>query len=92
MVVFDQGAGTRQKVERMLEEFEIKADTFIASSDHPLRLAYNPKRATPYFCHIERGRIGATGGVGTEAWQALVRKWQNRAEQELSHLESARHQ
>lgn len=37
---------------------------------------YNPRLLTPYFCHIDRsGDVTARGGLGSPAWAAIVRKW-----------------
>jgi peroxiredoxin len=37
---------------------------------------YNPRLLTPYFCHIDgAGEVTARGGLGSPAWAAITRKW-----------------
>ncbi|MFB9622717.1 peroxiredoxin family protein [Nonomuraea helvata] len=76
MVVFDEESGSRAQTERLVAEHAIPAMTVLASADHPLRELYNPRQATPLYCHVESGVVRGSGPLGSQGWQELVRGWQ----------------
>ncbi|MFF0312046.1 peroxiredoxin family protein [Streptosporangium sp. NPDC004379] len=77
MVVLDEESGSRAEAERLVAEHAIPARTVLAAADHPLRERYNPRQATPLYCHVESGVVRSSGPLGSEGWQKLVRGWQS---------------
>ncbi|TDC10541.1 redoxin domain-containing protein [Nonomuraea longispora] len=76
MVVFDEESGSRAEAERMVAEHAVPARTVLAAPGHPLRELYNPRQATPLYCHVESGVVRGSGPLGSQGWQNLVRGWQ----------------
>jgi hypothetical protein len=75
LAVFGEDSQSREATRMLVDEFEVEAKVILVAADNPLQRTYNPRKATPFFCHIDRGVLRATGSVGAEAWQALVRQW-----------------
>ncbi|MEW9552464.1 peroxiredoxin family protein [Nonomuraea sp. NPDC050783] len=76
MVVFDEESGSRDEAERLVAEHSVPAATVLAAAGHPLRELYNPRQATPLYCHVESGVVRGGGPLGSQGWQELVRGWQ----------------
>jgi peroxiredoxin len=80
VLVSAAGAGETQSWLTMLREddqLELTTPLLTASErTSDFYSAYNPRLLTPYFCHIDQsGDVTARGGLGSPAWAAIARKW-----------------
>ena len=79
LVVFDEDSTARAATDRLIEQYGLNGPVVLITSGHPLQRAYNPRMASPFFIHVERGITRSTGGVGLADWLTLVRGWQSPA-------------
>jgi peroxiredoxin len=84
ILVSAAGAGETESWVAMLREddqLELTTPLLTASErTSDFYSAYNPRLLTPYFCHLDRsGTVTARGGLGSPAWAAIARQWDEAA-------------
>ncbi|MBO0801516.1 MAG: redoxin family protein [Nocardiopsaceae bacterium] len=80
VLVSDSGLGeTRSWVSEIRDQdkVDLAVPVLLASGETSGFLTrYNPRRLTPYFCHIDdAGNVTARGPLHSPAWTPLVRRW-----------------
>ncbi|GAA2042911.1 hypothetical protein GCM10009839_52360 [Catenulispora yoronensis] len=70
---------TTSGLARLVRQYDIPCGVLLIPRDHPLH-AYNPRKSTPFFYHLDRGVVRARGLVGTGDWEALVETWSGAAQ------------
>ncbi|ASU83480.1 hypothetical protein CDO52_12405 [Nocardiopsis gilva YIM 90087] len=80
LVTYDEQKDSRPATEEMVKEFRIPAKVLFVPLGHELEKTYNPRKATPFFIHIENGIVRRNGGLGGDEWDQLVAEWHAKAE------------
>jgi hypothetical protein len=75
VVVFADDHG-RETVDQLRTEYGIDAEILMVGHGHELWRRYNPRRAKPFFFHIDGGILRAAAAVGSQEWADLLTGWQ----------------
>lgn len=75
LVAFSDEPSVPAELPPLLTRHRVPAPLVLVPGDHSLRRDYNPRAATPAFCHLGRGLVLAAGPVGSAEWNRLQADW-----------------